>query len=130
MGASTVLSIDNNFRRAQSKKEIFFRILKRSFYLIALGIVLNSGHRDSKGFLRVCGVLQRIGLTYFIIASLEIFALKSLLNEHVSYYLNFFFQKKKKFYNIIMIKIFSLDLGILVEISSKYGYNGWFQYCW
>ncbi|EEB11606.1 conserved hypothetical protein [Pediculus humanus corporis] len=82
MGASTVLSIDNNFRRAQSKKEIFFRILKRSFYLIALGIVLNSGHRDSKGFLRVCGVLQRIGLTYFIIASLEIFALKSLLNEH------------------------------------------------
>ncbi|KAK6629837.1 hypothetical protein RUM43_003657 [Polyplax serrata] len=80
MGASATLSLRSILRTSRSRRYIFFRILKRSLILVALGIILNSGNREH-GYLRLCGVLQRLGVTYFIVASVQIFITKSQSSE-------------------------------------------------
>jgi predicted acyltransferase len=54
------------------------KVLQRSFILVALGVILNStgNKKNSIANLRLPGVLQRIGLAYFIVAFIETVLMK------------------------------------------------------
>lgn len=73
MGASMVISLRSQLRSSLSRKRLFMRVLQRSVILVAMGVILNtSGHKkQSIATLRLPGVLQRIGLSYFVVASIE-----------------------------------------------------------
>lgn len=82
MGVSTVISLRSQLRASIYRKDIFLRVVRRSTTLVCLGIVLNSG--KSNDSLRIPGVLQRIGFTYFIVASIEILFNKPQRSYQVS----------------------------------------------
>lgn len=73
MGASMAISLRSYLRSCISRKRLFLRVLLRSVTLVALGVILNSSgnKKNSITNLRLPGVLQRIGLAYFVVASLE-----------------------------------------------------------
>jgi heparan-alpha-glucosaminide N-acetyltransferase len=78
MGASMAISLRSQLRSSVSRKRLFLRVLQRSITLVALGVILNSSgeKRNSLENLRLPGVLQRIGLAYFVVASLETVLMK------------------------------------------------------
>ncbi|XP_054719973.1 heparan-alpha-glucosaminide N-acetyltransferase-like isoform X1 [Uloborus diversus] len=77
MGMSMAFSLRSQLRQKISKKKIFWKILKRSVILFALGIMLNTYCSGSKGIdlskLRIPGVLQRFGICYLIVATVHLF---------------------------------------------------------
>ena len=83
MGVSIALSHRSQLRSSASRKKIFCHIVKRTLILICVGLILNSRNVDKDSYLRIPGVLQRIGLTYFIVASIELIFTKSQRNEQV-----------------------------------------------
>lgn len=83
MGVSTALSLRSQLRSSASRKKAFWRIVKRTSILILLGLLLNSRNVDKDTYLRIPGVLQRIGVTYFIVASIELIFAKPQRNEQV-----------------------------------------------
>lgn len=78
MGASMAISLRSQLRRSLSRKRLFLRVLQRSITLVALGVILNSSgnKKNSITSLRLPGVLQRIGLAYFVVAILETVLMK------------------------------------------------------
>ncbi len=74
MGVSLVFSVQSRLRRGASKKSLLASAARRSAALIFLGLFLNSGHGRNTDLrtLRLPGVLQRFGLSYMIVASVEI----------------------------------------------------------
>lgn len=78
MGASMALSLRSQLRSSISRKRLFLRVLQRSVTLVALGLILNSSgeNKNSIENLRLPGVLQRIGLAYFVVASIETVLMK------------------------------------------------------
>jgi heparan-alpha-glucosaminide N-acetyltransferase len=78
MGASMAISLRSHLRSSVSRKHLFLRVLQRSVTLVALGVILNSSGNKNNSIvnLRLPGVLQRIGLAYFIVASLETVLMK------------------------------------------------------
>uniref|UniRef100_A0A669QH92 Heparan-alpha-glucosaminide N-acetyltransferase n=1 Tax=Phasianus colchicus TaxID=9054 RepID=A0A669QH92_PHACC len=76
MGTSISLSLSSMLRWGSSKQKVLGKILWRSFLLILLGvIVVNPNYclgALSWENLRIPGVLQRLGLTYLVVAALEI----------------------------------------------------------
>lgn len=65
VGLTTVISLKK--QSAMEKKSVLYRaILRRSFILIFLGLLLNLFPRMNLETLRVYGVLQRIGICYLI----------------------------------------------------------------
>jgi len=78
MGASMALSLRSQLRSSISRKRLFLRVLQRSVTLVALGLILNSSgeNKNSIKDLRLPGVLQRIGLAYFVVASIETVLMK------------------------------------------------------
>jgi predicted acyltransferase len=78
MGASMAISLRSQLRRSLSRKRLFLRVLQRSFLLVVLGVILNSNgnKKNSITNLRLPGVLQRIGLAYFVVAFLETVLMK------------------------------------------------------
>nr|CAD7462692.1 unnamed protein product [Timema tahoe] len=82
MGVSMALSLRSQLRSSVSRWKLFKKVLCRSIILVALGILLNSianaKHTKSTSLasLRLPGVLQRIGLSYFIVATLETLLMK------------------------------------------------------
>ncbi|XP_063217352.1 heparan-alpha-glucosaminide N-acetyltransferase-like isoform X2 [Bacillus rossius redtenbacheri] len=73
MGVSMALSLRSQLRTSVSRWKIFRKVALRSVVLVMLGVVLNSKGETSVDLstLRLPGVLQRIGLTYFIVATIE-----------------------------------------------------------
>ncbi|KAJ9592755.1 hypothetical protein L9F63_015593 [Diploptera punctata] len=73
MGASIAISLRSQLRSCLSRKRLFLRVLQRSIILIALGVILNTSGTKLTSFenLRFPGVLQRIGMSYFVVASIE-----------------------------------------------------------
>ncbi|XP_033762307.1 heparan-alpha-glucosaminide N-acetyltransferase-like isoform X2 [Pecten maximus] len=73
MGTAMNFSFRGMLRRGKSRLRIFFKILKRSFLLFAIGIILNTnwGPVDLNN-IRIPGVLQRFSLTYLVIALMEL----------------------------------------------------------
>lgn len=78
MGASMAISLRSQLRSSLSRKRLFLKVLQRSITLVALGVILNSSGNKKNSImnLRLPGVLQRIGLAYFIVASLETVLMK------------------------------------------------------
>ncbi|CAG2067084.1 unnamed protein product, partial [Timema podura] len=82
MGVSVALSLRSQLRSSVSRWKLFKKVLCRSIVLVSLGILLNSianaKHTKSTSLasLRLPGVLQRIGLSYFIVATLETLLMK------------------------------------------------------
>lgn len=80
-----MISLRSHLRASLNRCKIFKKAVIRSIFLICLGLVLNSGKRSDVG-IRLPGVLQRIGLTYLILASVEIFLSRPQRNELVRFY--------------------------------------------
>lgn len=78
MGASIAISLRSQLRSCLSRKRLFLRVLQRSAILVALGVILNTSGTKLTSFehLRFPGVLQRIGLSYFVVASIETLFMK------------------------------------------------------
>jgi len=69
MGVSMVISIQSQLRNSIPRSKIIRKILKRSFLLVLLGLILNSeGGRNDLRSLRIPGVLQRFGISYLLVA--------------------------------------------------------------
>ena len=83
MGASCVLSLNNQLRRALSKKIILGKILRRSVALLFIGLWLNSMKNNNIDTLRIPGVLQRLGFVYLVVAVLELLCLDPEDNQRV-----------------------------------------------
>ena len=73
MGFSLVLSLRSQLRNDRSRITVWLLVSRRSIILITLGLILNSaGHgHNVLTMYRIPGVLQRIGVAYFVIASVE-----------------------------------------------------------
>ncbi|NXX44946.1 HGNAT acetyltransferase, partial [Tricholaema leucomelas] len=76
MGTSIVLSLSSMLRWGSSKQKVLGKILWRSFLLILLGIIVVNPNYClgplSWDTLRIPGVLQRLGVTYLVVAALEL----------------------------------------------------------
>ena len=73
-GVSTVFAMSKGRERGNSRSWIWMRSLRRCVVLILLGLLVNAfPHFLDLENLRLPGVLQRIGITYFIAASLLLF---------------------------------------------------------
>jgi len=72
MGVSLVISTQSQLRNSLSRKKIILRVIKRSFILIFLGLIINSeGRRNDLRTFRFPGVLQRFGLSYLVVGVME-----------------------------------------------------------
>uniref|UniRef100_A0A8B9V843 Cytochrome c n=1 Tax=Anas zonorhyncha TaxID=75864 RepID=A0A8B9V843_9AVES len=76
MGTSISLSLSSMLRWGSSKQKVLGKILWRSFLLILLGVIVVNPNYClgplSWENLRIPGVLQRLGLTYLVVAALEL----------------------------------------------------------
>ncbi|XP_054999712.1 heparan-alpha-glucosaminide N-acetyltransferase [Sorex araneus] len=76
MGTSIFLSMNSVLRRGYSKLKLFGKIVWRSFLLIYIGIVIVNPNYClgplSWEKIRIPGVLQRLGVTYFVVSVLEL----------------------------------------------------------
>ena len=73
MGVSVPISMNSMLRKPDSKRfRIFSRILYRSFKLFLIGFILVSKFDFKISDARIFGVLQRISICYFFVATLEL----------------------------------------------------------
>lgn len=86
MGASCVLSLNSQLRRALSKKRIFSKIVRRSSLMFLLGVILNSLGDNNIERLRFPGVLQRLSFVYIVVASLELLGLDPEDNQRYTWF--------------------------------------------
>ncbi|XP_056840862.1 heparan-alpha-glucosaminide N-acetyltransferase isoform X1 [Rattus norvegicus] len=77
MGSSIFLSMTSLLQRGCSKIKLLGKIAWRSFLLICIGIIIVNPNYClgplSWDKVRIPGVLQRLGVTYFVVAMLELF---------------------------------------------------------
>ncbi|KAL1516877.1 hypothetical protein ABEB36_000715 [Hypothenemus hampei] len=86
MGVSLVVSLQKKLHRAVPRQTLVVQLIRRSLILIFLGIVINSSkHILSIAELRLPGVLQRIGVAYFVVGILEIAFTKRVDLETVNF---------------------------------------------
>lgn len=85
MGVGIAISLRSQLRACVKRKQIFISVLRRACILIILGVILNSQHQNDLSQMRLPGVLQRLGLAYFIVASIETcFMEKQTVDQNVS----------------------------------------------
>lgn len=72
MGVSIAIKIKSELRNSLPKSTILAKIALRSFSLIVLGIILTNLRQDDLNTLRIPGVLQRLGVAYFICSAVEL----------------------------------------------------------
>ncbi|XP_077999350.1 heparan-alpha-glucosaminide N-acetyltransferase-like [Glandiceps talaboti] len=79
MGTSIVLAFNALLKKGASKGRLFFKIVKRTIILFALGLILDTG-KDRSGVdlstIRIPGVLQRFSICYFVVATVELLTAK------------------------------------------------------
>ncbi|XP_043274378.1 heparan-alpha-glucosaminide N-acetyltransferase-like [Venturia canescens] len=80
MGLTLVVSLRTQLRISVSRPRIIMRILRRIFFLILFGLIINSNDKTTIENLRFPGVLQLLGITYFICASIEAVFMKAQRN--------------------------------------------------
>lgn len=75
MGFTVVISMRTQLRISVSRFRIITRCLRRSVTLIILGLIINSLDGSTSSItlknLRFPGILQLLGMTYFICATIE-----------------------------------------------------------
>ncbi len=70
VGVSTVLSISSRLAQGATKLHLFSHVVRRAVILYVLGVVVNSFPLFHFPTMRFYGVLCRIGICYFIVATL------------------------------------------------------------
>ncbi|XP_011303728.1 heparan-alpha-glucosaminide N-acetyltransferase-like [Fopius arisanus] len=80
MGLTIVLSLKSDLRLSISRSRIIWKFFRRSLILILLGLIINGRSTTKLQDLRFTGVLQLLGVTYFICASIETIGMKSQRN--------------------------------------------------
>ena len=70
VGISTVLSISARLAKGDSKRSLFLHTVRRAMVLFLLGLVVNSFPHFVLHTLRIYGVLPRIAVCYFVVATL------------------------------------------------------------
>jgi hypothetical protein len=71
MGVSVVLKVKSELRNIVDRKLLLWKITQRSCFLICLGIIVTNLGNDDLSTLRIPGVLQRLGVAYFVVGALE-----------------------------------------------------------
>ncbi|XP_015589961.1 heparan-alpha-glucosaminide N-acetyltransferase [Cephus cinctus] len=82
MGFTIVISLRTQLRISVSRGRIILHCLRRSLILILLGLIINSKHNYSLKNLRFPGVLQLLGVSYFICATIETIFMKAQRSYH------------------------------------------------
>lgn len=85
MGVTIVLSLRAQLRLSISRSRIILNCLRRALILILFGLIINgqdSGKQNGINleYLRFPGVLQLLGITYFICATIETIGIKAQRN--------------------------------------------------
>ena len=70
VGLSTVLSLAARVSRGVPRQTLWLHVLRRALILIAAGFIVNNFPKFHLASLRFYGVLARIGLCYFVVATL------------------------------------------------------------
>ncbi|KZC07019.1 Heparan-alpha-glucosaminide N-acetyltransferase, partial [Dufourea novaeangliae] len=69
MGVCIPVAMAGQMKRVPSRVTILYGIVKRSFLLFLIGVSLNTAYRGPNvETIRIFGVLQRFGITYFLVA--------------------------------------------------------------
>ncbi|MCE5248796.1 DUF5009 domain-containing protein [bacterium] len=64
VGAALPFSLSKRIERGESRKTLFFHVLKRALVLYFFGMLIEAGRIDELGGLRYTGVLHRIAVCY------------------------------------------------------------------
>lgn len=82
MGFSLSVSLQKRLRSGVPRRLLIIQIIRRAIILVGLGIMINSNHNlQTIAQLRYPGVLQRFGITYFIVGILEVWFTPRLQQE-------------------------------------------------
>lgn len=76
LGTTIPISIDNSLKKNKSYLQISMKIIKRSLLLVILGLFLNYLRNSDLETMRYLGVLQRMGLVYFVTSFFYLFMKK------------------------------------------------------
>ncbi len=76
VGISTVFSTESRLAQGASKQSIFLHTLRRALTLFLLGLLVNSFPHFNLHTLRYYGVLPRIAICYFVVATLYLLSPK------------------------------------------------------
>ncbi|HET9099198.1 MAG TPA: DUF5009 domain-containing protein [Acidobacteriaceae bacterium] len=74
IGITTVISISSRLSRGIPKQQLFLQIVRRTIILFLLGIVVNSFPFFNPHTMRFFGILPRISVCYFVVATLYLFS--------------------------------------------------------
>jgi len=131
MGFSIPLATNSLFKKATQKSRWapFKKIFIRSLKMFLLGLILNSRFGVELGKLRIFGVLQRLAICYFIVATLELFLYKNIGEQSASKSWSYYFNDLiwAKFHFLIMALILTCWwlVTYLVEVPGcPRGYMG------
>lgn len=71
MGVGLAIKVKSELRSIVPRCALFNKICLRSFTLIILGLILTNLRNDDLDTIRIPGVLQRLGVAYFIVGTVE-----------------------------------------------------------
>lgn len=74
IGITTVISTSSRLSRGVPKQQFFLQIVRRTIILFLLGIVVNSFPFFNPHTMRFFGILPRISVCYFVVATLYLFS--------------------------------------------------------
>lgn len=76
MGTSIAIAFKSYLRHNVSRKKLFLKVIRRSLILFTLGLLVSNrakkGREVSLSSLRIPGVLQRLAISYFVVAAMEV----------------------------------------------------------
>lgn len=118
MGISIAIKIKSELRNSITKWDLFKKICARSLILISLGIIVTNLRSDDLNTIRIPGVLQRLGLAYFIVSVLE----SQFMNAQPVLQVNLARKRKNQIYNKFLITLFSQDqrYSIIEDLFESY----------
>jgi predicted acyltransferase len=73
VGVAIPYSFANRLARGESRRTLFWHILRRSVLLFAIGLALNGFPKYDFSTIRVMGILQRIAICYFLASILYVY---------------------------------------------------------
>jgi predicted acyltransferase len=74
IGITTVISTSSRLSRGVPKRQLFLQIVRRTVILFLLGILVNSFPFFNLHTMRFFGILPRISVCYFVVATLYLFS--------------------------------------------------------
>lgn len=103
MGVSIAISLRSQLRSSTKRKYVFGRIVRRSFVLLIMGLVLNSVNHNNLNTFRPMGALQRLAIIYFIAATLETIFMRPQPYFTVIYFLLYNYNYEQNYIFILFL---------------------------